>query len=422
LDANVIVILVSLALFLAYISGIIYTHTGVPDTVWLIGFGVIFGPVMKLFNADPLRPLAPILVLMTLNLLMFEAGMNLDLKTFKEAMRKSSILAACTFLLTTIAVGYLLHYVMPQYFNYMQALLFGAMIGGTSTSTVLGILGSMQRYNSGIGDTRRFLVLESIVSDSLCIVTAMTLMRIIQSPSILLNDGVKDIIFVFAVSMFIGFWVGVLWVQILDLVRNRPFNYIMTIAALFIAYIVSEEMGGAGAGSIAALAFGVTLTNYPLLAKRFGLRENMRIEMRRLRSFHEEITFLIKSFLFLFAGLEITLNAEYLFLGLGITALVGAMRAISVYVANAMVDMSDLEIKTSRLIFSNGLTALVISQLPLIIETPYTFFPDPKIYVDLAVPIVVATSVFGSLIGPFLLRKKTSSEMKLEPATGQQAS
>jgi len=418
LDANVIVILVSLALFLAYISGIIYTHTGVPDTVWLIGFGALFGPVMNLFNADLLRPMAPILVLMALNLLMFEAGMNLDLKTFKEATRKSSALAVCTFILTTASVGYTLHYIMPQYFNYTQALLFGAMIGGTSTSTVLGILGSMQRYSSGIGDTRRFLVLESIVSDSLCIVTAMTLMRIIQSPSIPLNDGVKEIIFVFTVSTFIGFWCGVLWVQILDIVRNRPFNYIMTIAALFVAYIVSEEVGGAGAGSIAALAFGLTLTNYPLLAKRFKLRENVRVEMRRLRSFHEEITFLVKSFLFLFVGLEITLNAEYLFLGLGITVLIGAVRFVSVYITDSIVDMSDMEARVSRMIFSNGLTALVISQLPLVIELPHMYFPDPNIYVDLAVPIVMATSVFGSLFGPLLLGKKAAPEAKLEPATG----
>ena len=422
MDANVIVILVSLALFLAYVSGILYTHTGVPDTVWLVGFGALFGPVMNLFNAELLRPMAPILVLMALNLLMFEAGMSLDLKTFKEAMRKSSALAVCTLILTTASVGYLLHYALPQYFNYTQALLFGAMIGGTSTSTVLGILGSMQRFSSSIGGTRRFLVLESIVSDSLCIVTAMTLMRIIQAPSIPLNDGIKDMVFVFTVSVFTGFLCGVLWVQILDLVRNRPFNYIMTIAALFVAYIVSEEVGGPGAGSIAALTFGITLTNYPLLAKRFRLREHVRVEMRRLRSFHEEITFLVKSFLFLFVGLEITLNPEYLFLGLGVTALVGLTRALSVHITDALVDMSDLEVSASRLIFSNGLTALVISQLPLVIETPYMFFPDPKIYVDLAVPIVVATSVFGSLFGPLLLGGKAAPEAKPEPAAGQQVS
>jgi len=192
----------------------------------------------------------------------------------------------------------------------------------------------------------------------------------------------------------------------------------MTIAALFVAYIVSEEMGGPGAGSIAALAFGMTLTNYPLLAKRFGLRENVRVEMRRLRSFHEEITFLVKSFLFLFVGLEITLNAEYLFLGLGITALIGAVRVVSVYITDSIVDISDLEARVSRLIFSNGLTALVISQLPLVIEMPHMHFPDPKIYVDLAVPIVMATSVFGSLFGPLLLGKKAAPEAKPEPATG----
>ena len=417
MDANVVVILVSLALFLAYISGIIYTHTGVPDTVWLIGFGALFGPVMKLFNAELLRPLAPILVLMALNLLMFEAGINLDLKTFMETMWKSGVLAMCTFLLATASVSYLLHYLMPQFFNYTQALLFGAMIGGTSTSTVLGILGNMQRYNPGMGDARRFLVLESIVSDSLCIVTAMTLMRFIQSPGTPLNDGVKDIVFVFTVSIFIGFFIGVIWVQILDLVRNRPFNYIMTIAALFIAYIVSEETGGPGAGSIAALAFGITLTNYPLLAKRFGLREHVRVEMRRLRSFHEEITFLVKSFLFIFVGLEITLNAGYLLLSLGISALLGVVRVLSVYITDATIGMSGVEAKVSRLIFSNGLTALVISQLPLVVETPNLFFSDPKIYVDLAVPIVMATSVFGSLFGPLLLVKKPVPEVKPELPT-----
>ena len=60
MDANVVVILISLALFLAYISGIIYTFTGVPDTVWLIVFGYVFGPILHLFNPEALRPSTPI--------------------------------------------------------------------------------------------------------------------------------------------------------------------------------------------------------------------------------------------------------------------------------------------------------------------------------------------------------------------------
>ncbi len=37
MDVNVIVVLVSFALFLAYISGLIYSRTGTPEIVWLLG-------------------------------------------------------------------------------------------------------------------------------------------------------------------------------------------------------------------------------------------------------------------------------------------------------------------------------------------------------------------------------------------------
>jgi len=192
LDANVVVILISLALFLAYVSGIIYTYTGVPDTVWLIAFGYVFGPVLQLFNPAALRPSTPILVVMALNLLMFEAGLSVDFKTFKETMSKSTYLGLTTFTLTTLGVGYLLHYSLPDVFTLSEALFFGAMMAGASSSTALGIIGSIQRVRKEIGEAKRLLVLESIVTDSLSVVTAMTLLRFIQTPGVPLNDAVKE--------------------------------------------------------------------------------------------------------------------------------------------------------------------------------------------------------------------------------------
>ncbi len=405
MDANVVVILISLALFLAYISGIIYTYTGVPDTVWLIAFGYLFGPTLHLFNPVALRPSTPILVVMALNLLMFEAGLSVDFKTFKETMIKSTYLGLTTFTITTIGVGYLLHYSVPYVFTLSEALFFGAMIAGASASTVLGIIGSIQRVRKDIGGARRLLVLESIVTDSLCIVTAMTLLRFIQTPGIPLYEAVKDIVYVFTVSALIGFGTGVVWVQLLDLIRNRPFNYIMTLAVLFISYIFSEGVGGPGAGAVAALSFGITLTNYPLLAKRFGLRENVRVERRRLRSFHEEITFLVKSFIFIFVGLEVQLSLEYLLMGLALSATIGVIRVLSVNVVGGLIELSDDEAAAARLVFSNGLTALVISQLPLMVAAADGSFMTPSVFTNLAVPIVIVSSLFGSLIGPFIIRR-----------------
>lgn len=140
LDANIIMILISLTLFLAYISGILYTVTGVPDRVRLIGLGVIFGPILNIFNPETLRPITPILVVMALNLLMFEAGLAFDFNTFRENMRKSSFLG----LITTTTIGYGLHLAIPHIFELSHSLLFGAMLAGTSSSIVPNIISVIQ--------------------------------------------------------------------------------------------------------------------------------------------------------------------------------------------------------------------------------------------------------------------------------------
>jgi cell volume regulation protein A len=281
------------------------------------------------------------------------------------------------------------------------------MIGGTSTSTVLSILGCIQMEEKDAGRCRLFLVLESIVTDGISIVTAMTLIRLIETPQVPLIDGLKDIVFVFTIASIIGFGIGVIWVQMLNVARNRPFNYIMTIAVLFFSYIVAEQIGGPGSGPLAALAFGIVMTNYPAFARRFKLNERVRIERRRLRGFHEEITFLIKSFLFLFVGLQMKFNTNTILLGVGIAVMVALIRILSVQVTKMFTELSDTEVKVSRLEFSNGLTAIVLAQLPRLVNSVQNF-TNPYIYSDLIVPAVLATALFGSLVSPVIYKGEFS--------------
>ncbi|MFA9437670.1 MAG: cation:proton antiporter [Candidatus Bathyarchaeota archaeon] len=414
MDANIIVILISLTLFLAYTSGILFTLTRVPDIVWMIGFGILFGPVLGIFKADNISNLTPFVVVMALNLLLFEAGLSVDLKTFKESLQKSGYLGVITFSLTVFVIGNLLHFILPATFTITEGLLFGAMIGGTSTSTVLSILGCMGMSSNDAAECRLFLVLESIVTDSLSIVTTMTLIRLIQMPEIPLTEGVKDIVFVFIVAILVGFGVGVLWVQILDVARNRPFNYIMTIAMLSVSYTFGEQIGGPGAGALSGLVFGLTMTNYPIFASRFKLKQKVRVEKRRLRAFYEEITFLIKSILFLFVGLQFSFSAMHIALGVGLAIVIGLIRYSSVTVTGFFVPLSQVEVKVSRLEFSNGLTALVLSQVPGLVEGSH-LFTDTGVFVNLIVPIVMTTALFGAIAGPILYEDKPKPELVPNP-------
>lgn len=405
IDANSILILISSTLFLGYISGLFYSKTRIPDIIWLLAFGILLGPVLNFFDSKLFITLSPMMSIVALNIILFEAGINVDVRAIMQTMHKSLMLTVSSFVLTVIAVGYVLNFLMPVEFTLREAMLFGSMIGGTSTVTVIGILGGLERLMGNLGDVKVILVMESVISDPLCIVAAMTFIRMIMLPGVSFEDGVKDILFTFIVSSLIGFVVGLIWAQILDILRKRPFNYIMTIATLFPTYIVSEQMAGHGAGPVSALTFGLTLTNYQYLASKLGIERKARVEKRKLREFHEEITFLIKSFFFVFIGLIVSLSQDFMIYGLLIVSLLVAIRYVAVSLVAAGLKFTKIESTLSKLIFSRGLPALVMSQLPSIYDPNRQFFSSPEIYTNLGFPIVIGTVIFGALLGPIIAKK-----------------
>ena len=410
IDANSILILVSSTLFLGYISGLFYSRTKVPDIIWLLAFGILLGPVLNFFQSELFVTLSPLMSIIALNIILFDAGINVDIRAIMETMTKSVALSVTTFVITMVVVGYILHFLMPDNFTLRQAMLFGSMIGGTSTVTVLGIIGGLEKLIRDLGNAKVILMMESVISDPLCIVAAMTFIRMIMLPGVSIQDGLKDILFTFSISSVLGFVVGMAWAQVLDLLRNRRFNYIMTIAALFPTYIFSESVAGHGAGPVSALTFGLAITNYQYIARRLGIERKVRVEKRKLREFHEEITFLIKSFFFVFIGLIVSLSMDFLIYGLILVGLLAAIRYVAVTLVSGALKFSKVESTLTKLIFANGLPALVMSQLPAIYDPERNFFQSPEIYTNLCFPIVIGTVIFGGLLGPIIAKRRLTGK------------
>lgn len=404
IDANSILILISSTLFLGYVSGLFYSRTKIPDIIWLLAFGILLGPVLNFFDSSLFLTLSPLMSIVALCIILFDAGINVDVRAIMETMHKSLVLSFTTFSVTVVVVGYALYYLMPGDFNLLQAMLFGSMVGGTSTVTVLGILGGLEQIISDLGDVKIILMMESVISDPLCIVTAMTFIRMIMLPGVSFQEGVKDIFFTFAVSSFIGFGVGLAWAQVLNLLQRRPFNYIMTIATLFPTYIIAESVAGHGAGPVSALTFGLSLTNYQYLMRGLGGGGRVRVDKHKLREFHEEITFLIKSFFFVFIGLIVVLSERFMIYGLLLVGILTLIRFMVVTIVSAGLRFTRVESTLAKLIFANGLPALVMSQLPSIYDPQRQFFSNPEIYTNLCFPIVIGTVIFGALLGPILAR------------------
>jgi len=405
IDAQSILVLISMTILLGYIGNYFYSKTKIPDLVWLLGFGILLGPVTNLYNPDLFMKISNILSVVALCVILFEAGLSLDLDMVYRSLPKTLLLLVLTFSLTVTAVGFFLNFFMPNDFTLLQGLLLGTMIGGTSTVTTLSILKVVEKITD-ISDAKTILVLESVLTDPICIVSAITIIQMIMVPRTSPIEGLQDIFVSFCVSAVIGVISGLVWGVILNKLKSRPSKYMITLAALFLTYLISEAVGGHGSGPMAALLFGLALANTDLLMKGFESGPVFVVETVEIKFFHEEVTFFIKSFFFVYIGLIVTVTVNYLIVGLIITAICLILRYFAATIAGFIGKFSENEKTLTRFIFAHGLPALIMSQLPLIYDPQGQFFLSPQAYTNLCFITVLGTVLYGAVLGPLLVKRK----------------
>ena len=406
IDANKLLLLISSTVLLCYISGIFYSKTKIPDIIWVLGFGIVLGPVLGFFDKDLFLYISPLMSTVALSVILFDAGINLDIALLMKSMLKSTVLSVSTFFSVMFTVGFTLHYILPESFTVLQGMLLGAMIGGTSTIAVFGILSGLDKMIKDIESTKVILMMESILSDPICIIASITIIRMIMLPGVSIADSLKDIIYTFTLSSIFGIALGLVWAEALDKLRRRSLSYMMTLSILFPAYIMAETVIGEGGGPMAALTFGLSITNYRYFVKKIDLKRNLKIDKTYLREFHEEITFLIKAFFFVYIGLIVNMSVQYMKIGLIIVALVLAVRYVIATIVGEFFNFSLQERVLTRLIFAQGLPAFIMSQLPLIFDPGRQFFLNPEIYPNLCMPIVLGTILFAAILGPIISKRQ----------------
>lgn len=398
-------LLVSATLFLSYISSLFYTKTRIPDIVWLLCFGYLLGPVLHFFDKEIFITIFPMLILVTVSIFSFDTGINVDISGMMKTVIKVLILTFATFLAITGGIGFVLNLFMPELFTLEEGMLLGAMVGGLGGISVTGILNRLKTLIPTIEKDGVILNLESTLSDPIRIVACFTLINMITS-EVTLQVGIKDIVFVFTISAVLGIVYGLMWSEVLHLLSNRPFNYMMTIAALFPVYIASERYVGQGGGAITALAFGLAITNHDRISKFFGSKRKVKVNKTRIREFNQEITFLIKAFFFVYLGLIVSISVNYALIGLGVVLLMLVIRYVTVTGVAFALRFTDGERILSRLIYLQGASALVLSRWPILYDPEHLFFRNPNIYTDLCYPIVLFTIVLVSIMGPILARRQ----------------
>lgn len=247
------------------------------------------------------------------------------------------------------------------------------------------------------------LSLESTVTDVLNIILVIVFLQIYLSGSINLQGILSSLTAKFAVGIMLGAIVGVSWVKILEVIRRQEYTYMLTIAALILCYSGTEFLGGSG--PLSSLVFGITLGNYEGM-KALGVRANassMPKIIGNVRSFQNEITFLVRAFFFVLLGLIYSPDFLGLIYAVTIVSINLVLRHLAVKISTRKSELYNYR-KFMTLMCGTGLANATLS---LIVYTELMIRQSPiaTLYPLIATNTIIINNLVTSMV-PIILRGK----------------
>ena len=392
MDAAQLVIFIGLLIFVSHLFAGIFEKKGIPDVLMLMIIGIIIGPVLNLVTPESFGIVTGIFTTITLVFILFQGGLDLRFETMQSALRGMTFITCTNFGVTTLVVGLIAWLLLGL--EPIPAFTLGAILGGTSSAVVIPLVKQLKLQESA----RTILVLESALSDVLCIVFVLALIQAYSADGIRVGAIVGSIISSFTLAALLGIVSALLWSVLLAKIRTIKNSMFTTPAFVFVIYGIAEVLGFSGA--IAALAFGVTLANID----RFRLKTIQRFVNKGLNTFNDAekqffsaIVFLLKTFFFVFIGISIQFtNGWALLFGFFITIVIYILR-IPVVKFSIQEALPTIYLTIMSTMVPKGLAAAVLASLPL-----QYGLPGGEMIRDLTYAVILTSIVLTSILIPVL--------------------
>jgi len=392
LDPAVMAFLVAgVIIVLGFLGEEFFKRTSIPDSILLLLFGVLLGPIFQLFAQEQLLAITPYFAALALIIILFDGGLNMDIREALKNSPRALILAIVGWILNVLVTAVLCKYLLG--WRLLNGLLLGSIIGGGSSIIVIALIRKL-KVNEKI---ETVLSLESILTDVLCTVGAFTAINIILSGEVSLDVALGSVGIAFGVGILVGLGFGVAWLVLLEKIKGKPNAYMLTLAMLFLTFVVATNLGGNGA--LSALFFGLIIGNSRHIARLIKFRTTISID-DNVRDFHSQISFLIRSFFFVFTGLLFSLSSfTPVLIGVVLSFIFLGIRFVVVKMAAVKSDLRKYE-TLMTVMFPRGLAAAVLASIPLT-----SGVPDSKVFPEIAF-IVILTTIITCTIGVVVLKKR----------------
>jgi len=380
-SAHVVLLAAGVTIFLGVAGEAFFKKTGIPDIAFLMVLGVIIGPVLGIIQTDTVLEIVPYFAALALIIIMFDGGLNLDIKQIMKTAHFALVLAILGFILSMVIVTMLAHYGLG--WEWLDSILLSSIVGGSSSIIVFSLVRQIRVSE----ETKSMLSFESALTDILATIVAFIMFEAVLSGHFdleLLGVTFGNAV---AVGLLLGLGVGIPWMYVTTKLANAQHAYMLTLGILFVLFFLARSFGESGA--LTALVFGLMLGN------RYRLSRYLKFKLPDISTddtMHNQLTFLVRSFFFVFVGLLASFGQiEYIIFGIIATLVIYFGRTILTKISLTN-KFSQLDRKVTSVMIPRGLAAAVLATFPLTLG-----LPNGEAYPQIVFFIIMASVIITTI-------------------------
>lgn len=369
--------------FLGHLFNHLFMKYRIPDVLLFMLLGVVIGPILLLVTPQDFGGSGHVLSALALLVILFQSGTTLNMKSLAEVSGVGTLLTLLTFVISG-ALVFLASLPFTQ--SWQLSVLTGLILAGTSSAVVIPMTQAL-----GVSDKiKNILLLESSLTDVLCIVLTLAVSRAFIGDGLDVTSVSSQVFLSFAVALVIGAAAGLAWAYIK---QSMPAQF-ATIAFAILIYSVVELLGFSG--PISVMCMGFTLAN----AHRFK-KVPCEATLTDVESgFYSELVFVLKTFFFIYLGISMRFD-NWVVLPVSILFML-VLFAVRLILVKGLLrgHPSRVEIFYTTLLIPKGLAAAVLAGVPA-----QSGVVGAEIIPEIVFPTVLVSIVLTSLLIPVASRQ-----------------
>jgi len=308
MDTTTSLFMIGIVIILGILAQYNFRKTKIPDVLVLIAAGALFSHLGLTEGIKENTSQITFIITFSLIYVVFYGALPIKLKALFSTMKYSFFSSLLNFVLITLLLGTISHYLLG--FRWLLAFPLGALfcvLDGTIINSILETIKLSPKAEAQIQS-------ESAIIDILVIVGILS---ILNFSTMAMNEITQSLTSYLFLSFGIGIIVAIIWAFALKHVGDYSSAPVATMAVLVTLYAFAEYVEANGV--ITVFFFSIMLGNASLWSKLLYKEQKEDVGLLQLETKHffKDISFLIRTFLFVYLGILVDFSQWiYLLYGL----------------------------------------------------------------------------------------------------------